>query len=177
MKKPCNSSATLCYVSVTSDEGAILSTLLYWVVAVCCVARWWTGCVVGSPGLVPGTLRSLPGHPRGGSVQPRSFPPACLQEMQDKGGLRQEARRWRQGRTDLMKGGEGGHDGGLEVPRLSLDLKDEVWSSQECIAGFLLLLFMKASCFMPKSCSLSCWGINQLQTKTNRGYNSLHICH
>lgn len=37
------------------------------------------------PGLVPVTLRSLPGHPRGGSVQPRSFPPACLQEMQDEG--------------------------------------------------------------------------------------------
>ncbi len=74
------------YVSVSSDEGAILSTLLYWVVAECSVARWWTGCVVDSPGLVPGTLGSLPGHPRGGSVLPRSFPPACLQEMQDEGG-------------------------------------------------------------------------------------------
>lgn len=52
----------------------------------CCVARWWTGCVIGPPGLVPGTLRSLPGHPRGGRAQPRSFPPACLQEMQDEGG-------------------------------------------------------------------------------------------
>lgn len=52
----------------------------------CCVARWWTGRVVGSPSLVPGALRSLPGHPRGGSVQPRSFPPACLQEMQHEGG-------------------------------------------------------------------------------------------
>lgn len=52
----------------------------------CCVARWWTGCVIGPPGLVPGTLRSLPGHPREGRAQPRSFPPACLQEMQDEGG-------------------------------------------------------------------------------------------
>lgn len=83
---PPNSPSTHFYVSVSSDEGAILSTLLYWVLAVCCVARWWTGCVVGSPGLVPGALRSLPGHPRGGSVQPRSFPPRCLQEMQDEGG-------------------------------------------------------------------------------------------
>lgn len=90
MTKPCrglcNSFSTHCYVSVSSDEGAILSTLLYWVVAVCCVARWWTGCVAGSLGLVPGTLRSLPGHPRGGSVRRRSFPTACLQEMRDKGG-------------------------------------------------------------------------------------------
>lgn len=39
----------------------------------------------GSAGTVPGTLRSLPGHPKGGSVQPRSFPPVCLQEMQDEG--------------------------------------------------------------------------------------------
>lgn len=67
----------------------------------CCVARWWTGCVAGSLGLVPDALRSLPGHPRGGSVQPRSFPPACLQEMQDKGVALAEAERWRQERHQI----------------------------------------------------------------------------
>lgn len=49
------------------------------------MVRWWTGCVFGLAGLVPGTLRPLPGHPQGGNVQPRSFPPPCLQEMQDEG--------------------------------------------------------------------------------------------
>lgn len=66
----------------------------------CCVARWWAGCASGLPGLVPGSLRSLPGHPQGGSVQPRSYPPACLQEMQ--GWVGGSVRRWRQ------KGGWGG---------------------------------------------------------------------
>lgn len=36
--------------------------------------------------MVPVALRSLPGHPRGGSVEPRSFPPVCLQEMRDEEG-------------------------------------------------------------------------------------------
>lgn len=40
-----NSIPTQCYVSVRSDEGTILSTLLHWVLAVCCVLRWCTGCV------------------------------------------------------------------------------------------------------------------------------------
>lgn len=133
---------TLSHVSFSSDEGTISSTLLYWVVAACSVVRWWTGCVVGEPaGLVPGTVRSLSGHPRGGSVQPRSFPPACLQEMQDKGGARAEARKRETGED---KGGKGGHCGGVEVPRLSLEHKDEVWSSEECQAGVFIVA---ASCF------------------------------
>lgn len=69
------------------------------------MARWWTGCVVGSPGLVPGILRSLPGHPQGGRVLPRSSPPACLQEMQDEGRALVGGR---EVETDRMKGGEGG---------------------------------------------------------------------
>lgn len=99
----------------------------------CCAARWWTGCVAGSLGLVPDALRSLPGHPRGGSVQPRSFPPACLQEMQDKGVALAGGRRVETGETlDRMMGGEGGHCGAEEVPRFSLEQQNVAFSGQEC---------------------------------------------
>lgn len=66
-----NSIPTHCYVSVRSDEGTILSTLLHWVLAVC----WGGGQGVSHQWvLVPGTLGSLPGHPWGGSVQPSGHP-------------------------------------------------------------------------------------------------------
>lgn len=92
-----------------------------------CVARWWTGCVFGLAGLVPGALRPLPGHPQGGSVQPRSFPPACLQEMQDEGRALAGGRGVEAG-TDRRPGEkreEGGHRDGVEVSRLFLEQQDE----------------------------------------------------
>lgn len=53
----------------------------------CCVARWWTGRVVwlAKPGAMRSEViaRSSPGRKRPAY---RSFPPACLQEMQDEGG-------------------------------------------------------------------------------------------
>ena len=61
--------------------------------------------------------------------------PPVYRKCRTRAGLWREAGRWRQERTDRLMGvggGEGGHRGGAEVPRLSLEQQDEVWSPQEC---------------------------------------------
>ena len=74
----------------------------------CRVCRGGAACGAARPGLVPGARRSLPGHPLGGSVQPRSFHSAVYRKC------RTRVERWL-GETGIGWGSVG-WGGGSQTP-------------------------------------------------------------